>query len=59
MFRTILVHHQEQILYPVYRNIYTFQRDTQCSCTDQVFINTQVSAVHVSDRNDPSSGASL
>ena len=40
-------------------NIYTFQRDTQCSCTDQVFISTQVSAVHVSDRNGPSSGASF
>ena len=43
----------------IFCNIYTFQRDTQCSCTDYVFISIQVSAVHVSDRDGPSSVASL
>ena len=43
----------------IYIYICIVQRDTQCSCTDEVFISTQVSALHVSDRNGPSSGASL
>ena len=42
----------------IFCNIYTFQRDTQCSSTD-CFIDAQVSALHVSDRNGPSSGASF
>ena len=43
----------------IFCNIYTFQQDTQRSCTDEVFNSNQMSALHVSDRNGPSSGASL
>ena len=46
-------------MYHFLQYIYTVQLDTQCGYTDEVFISTQVSALHVSDRNGPSSGASL
>ena len=42
----------------IFCNIYTFQREIQCSCTECLLMH-MVSALHVSDRNGPSSGASF
>ena len=43
----------------IFFNMYRVELDTQRGCIDYVFISTQVSALHVSDRNGPSAGASL
>ena len=59
IIRHVLLRDVGRSVYHFLQYIYIVQRDTQCSCTDQVFISTQVSALHVSDRNGPSSEASL